>query len=175
MNDLRAVTASNIAQLQLGADLLNVVDGERYRATGTPIYESGIGEHLRHVLEHYVCFVEGLQGNRIDYDARRRDARISEDPEFARCEIDRIVNALKTLETDDRDVRVRMSSSPEEPAERAWSASTLKRELQYLLAHTIHHYALIALILRLEGVRPETSFGVAPSTLRHLSSTAAAG
>jgi hypothetical protein len=41
------------------------------------------------------------------------------------------------------------------------------RELQYLLSHTIHHYAIIGSILRAQGVEPGPDFGVAPSTLRH--------
>jgi hypothetical protein len=46
-------------------------------------------------------------------------------------------------------------------------ASTVARELQFLLSHTVHHYALIALILRLQGFEPGEEFGVAPSTLAH--------
>ena len=46
-----------------------------------------------------------------------------------------------------------------------WTESTPERDLQYLQAHTIHHYALIAMILRLQGREPGKGFGVAPSTL----------
>src|SRR5262245_51244700 len=53
-----------------------------------------------------------------------------------------------------------------------WSISSLKRELQFLLSHTTHHYALIALALRSRGFEPGSEFGVAPSTLRHWRKTA---
>jgi hypothetical protein len=48
-----------------------------------------------------------------------------------------------------------------------WCRSTVARELQFLLSHTIHHYALIALVLRLQGFTTGEEFGVNPSTLRH--------
>jgi hypothetical protein len=48
-----------------------------------------------------------------------------------------------------------------------WSYSSIGRELQFLLSHTIHHYALIALALRLQGYEPSAEFGVAPSTLQY--------
>ena len=49
----------------------------------------------------------------------------------------------------------------------ATSRSTLHRELQFLVGHSVHHFALIALILRQEGFDPGREFGVAPSTLAH--------
>jgi hypothetical protein len=56
-------------------------------------------------------------------------------------------------------LRVRQDSS-------VWAASSLARELQFTLSHTVHHYALIALILRLQGFAPPADFGVAPATLQ---------
>jgi uncharacterized damage-inducible protein DinB len=47
-----------------------------------------------------------------------------------------------------------------------WCQSSVGRELQHLINHTVHHYAFVALILRLQGVAIEDDFGVAPSTLQ---------
>ena len=46
-------------------------------------------------------------------------------------------------------------------------ASTFGRELMYAVAHAIHHYALIAVMCGLLGVRVPFGFGIAPSTLQH--------
>jgi hypothetical protein len=54
-----------------------------------------------------------------------------------------------------------------ESRERVLSASTALRELQFLVSHTVHHYAVIALILRARGLEPGPDFGVAPSTLKY--------
>ena len=45
--------------------------------------------------------------------------------------------------------------------------STVRRELIFLVSHTVHHYALIAVMLRHQAVGLPADFGVAPSTLRH--------
>jgi hypothetical protein len=46
--------------------------------------------------------------------------------------------------------------------------SSISRELQVLSSHTVHHFALIAITLRMHGVEIESDFGMAPSTLRTL-------
>ncbi len=51
--------------------------------------------------------------------------------------------------------------------ESSWATSSVERELQFLRSHTVHHFALIAVILRLSGLEPGEEFGVAPSTLRY--------
>ena len=50
---------------------------------------------------------------------------------------------------------------------------SVSRELQVLSSHTIHHFALIAMTLRLHGIEMDPDFGMAPSTLRYLASRAA--
>ena len=77
------------------------------------------------------------------------------------------MNGLERVEEADKAVSVRLDGSSTHADPEPWSQSTIRRELQYLQAHTVHHYALIAFILRLQGREPAASFGVAPSTLRH--------
>ena len=48
-----------------------------------------------------------------------------------------------------------------------WSTSSLRRELQFLLSHLVHHQALVAVMLRLQGFVPNEEYGVAPATLEH--------
>jgi hypothetical protein len=45
--------------------------------------------------------------------------------------------------------------------------STVGRELMYAVAHTIHHYALIAVMCGMLEVPVPQGFGVAPSTLKY--------
>src|SRR5437588_542470 len=51
--------------------------------------------------------------------------------------------------------------------------SSISRELQALSSHTVHHFALIAMTLRMHGVETDADFGMAPSTLRYLASKTA--
>jgi hypothetical protein len=48
--------------------------------------------------------------------------------------------------------------------------SSIGRELQALSSHTIHHFALIAITLRLHGFDVDQDFGMSPSTLRYQAS-----
>jgi len=45
--------------------------------------------------------------------------------------------------------------------------SSLKREIAYALDHTIHHLAIVRIVLKNEGVYVDPAMGVAPSTLRY--------
>ena len=46
--------------------------------------------------------------------------------------------------------------------------SSLGRELQFLLGHTVHHNAIVAMILDRHGIELPQGFGVAASTQRHM-------
>lgn len=46
--------------------------------------------------------------------------------------------------------------------------STLSRELVFASSHTVHHFALISVIARLQSVEVTSAFGVAPATASYL-------
>jgi len=54
-----------------------------------------------------------------------------------------------------------------------WCTSSVLRELDFLQSHTVHHYSLIAMLLRLHEIDPGEDFGVAPSTLKYWKEEAA--
>lgn len=169
MNTCREPSADNIACLQQAADLLRKLDDANYGQPGPGAIGSGIGPHLRHVLDHYELFLKGLPERRINYDGRDRDPRLESDRLFALQKIDEICKRLAELATLNVDlpIEVRMDCGNSADPASWWSASSPKRELQFLLSHAVHHYALIAFMLQARGVVMDPGFGVAPSTLRH--------
>ena len=156
--------AANIHVLNQGAALARGLDDATYcnHAFGG---RSAIGVHLRHALDFYEKFFDGLAGGRIDYDRRARDKRVEQDRAHAGERCDDLAQQLRQLGDLDAEVLVKVDvcDNPDDPA--AYSRSTLRRELQALVGHTIHHYALITYLLRAQGQEPEEGFGVAPSTL----------
>ena len=52
-------------------------------------------------------------------------------------------------------------------AEADWQPSSLGREFQFLVSHTVHHFAMIGSICHDLGIPLDDDFGVAPSILRH--------
>jgi hypothetical protein len=155
--------------LPQGVALLERLDDDLYSGTGSLPIRNGVGTHIRHCRDFYASFLAGAASGRIDYNCRGRDARVEHDRSFAITELKSIAAQLLDLRCESHESNVLVS--PEEPFASpmagAWCHSTIGRELQYLLSHTIHHYALIGLILRLQGFEPGEDFGVAPSTLKY--------
>ena len=149
--------------IQLNLDWLRQAS-ELLHGLSTPAFGEVSG-HLRHILEFYECFLEGLPSGHIDYDARRRDQSLERSAAAAAARIRTIGDRLRmTLQhRGDASVRVHVEGD-------AWVTSCVARELDVLSSHTIHHFALMAMALRAQGVAVDSNFGVAPSTLRHRAS-----
>jgi uncharacterized damage-inducible protein DinB len=153
--------------LRQGIDLLSRHGDATYCRSDPATYGSGIGPHFRHVLDHYKSFVAGWKEGLIDYDNRVRDTRMETDRAAAIAEFEGALEALSRAGIErDGAVDVVVSASASGPGAR--SRSSIARELQFLVSHTVHHYALIAIASRILGVAPGASFGVAPSTLKYL-------
>ncbi len=164
----------NVSLIDQGVRLLDGLPPEVFTARSTATLGASIGGHLRHNLDHYACFVRGLAQARIDYDDRERAPDIETQPSAASTALRRAAAALRALPPAllDQGVEVRMDTGESE--ERPWTRSTVRRELQFLLSHTVHHYALIAMICHMHGRPVDADFGVAPSTLKYRRRAAAA-
>jgi len=127
-----------------------------------------IGPQVRHVLDFYECFFRGVDCGEIDYDARSRSRVVESSRMAAIHAIQSIVERLEALAVADLGPSIRIRD------EDCILHSSIARELNSLLNHTIHHMALIAIALDAFGVPVHPSFGVAPSTLRYRQSTGAA-
>lgn len=153
--------------LQQELGLLDQLSSEQYRASAEGHFSSSVGMHLRHNLDHFEALLSGLDVGEIDYESRSRNGRIEEIPELARDALNGFINNLEALrEMDDKALRVREESEAG-AYERRWLTSSLGRELQFLLGHTVHHNAIIAMMVDRLGVSLPVGFGVAPSTSRH--------
>lgn len=161
--------ADNLTVLRQGQELVEALDGPAFTASAPALALSGVGPHLRHVLDFYQRFLDAIEGPetpatilRIDYDARERAPRLESDPGHAMATLARTMDRLRAVASAvvERPLEVRSDGSP-------WVPSTIARELQSLVSHTVHHFALIAVSVRCQGGEPGPDFGVAPSTLRH--------
>jgi hypothetical protein len=156
----------NVTQLKQGAKLLRSISDEAYTTTAHEYFGSGIGRHVRHILDHYTCFLEG-EGT-VDYDARNRDERLEIDRSHALRTLDSIVERLESS-GDGGNVRlvIHCNEGIEGSEASTGSESSVLRELQYPASHTVHHYAIIGFILKILGHAIPENFGVAPSTIAH--------
>jgi hypothetical protein len=166
MSDCRALIVPLCALLEQGAELAGGLELESF-AHATPLAPNGgVGAHLRHVGDFVRAFLRDHESGRVDYDRRERDERLERDPARAQAELLRLAQALGALVPlpGERELLVRSEACLFGPE---WQRSTVAREFGTLLSHTVHHYALIAFLLRARGLEPAPGFGVAPSTLAH--------
>ena len=170
MNPTAILIADNIGVLDQARELLSELPDELYSKPEPSVHSSGIGSHLRHCVDYYDRFFEGLSGGRIDYDQRERDERLETSRTYAIEKLEALQKKLQSLDTQVGTLLIRQDSEAEGD-EVPWAPSSLERELQFQMSHAVHHYALIAVILRLNGEVPPEGFGVAPSTLRYWKET----
>lgn len=147
----------------LAALVARLTDADYLRSV--PPCDAGIGSHVRHVLDHYDALLAGIPVGRVDYDLRERDPATECNRDVALGRIDAVRTAIQALaeRSGDAPLRVCLDCGA---GGRMPAASTLSRELQFLVSHTVHHDALIAAAARALGVATEPGFGIAPSTLK---------
>jgi uncharacterized damage-inducible protein DinB len=160
---------SHAALVRLLDDLAAVlvhVSPSAYVARPLPGVSGSIGEHVRHTLDHVAAFALARPHGILSYDHRERGTAVESDSGVALRAILRL-KALLAAAADERlDLPVTVSSVlvHGEPASTAWS--TLGRELAFVISHTVHHQALIAVLLTMAGDEVPAAFGLAASTPR---------
>ena len=154
--------------LRQGESLLSSLSDEHYARKLPAVFGSAIGEHYRHCLDHFQSLLQGLDADEINYDHRERNRRIENDRTFGLSETHRIKRAFGSVPKRflDCPINVRSKVSYELDAAPV-IGSTVGRELMYAVTHSIHHYALIAVMCGMLEVPVPTGFGVAPSTLKY--------
>ena len=167
MTERMEAVEGNLIVLQQAVDLLRAMDDAAYAEGGAGPGVSAAGVHFRHVFDHYRAFLMGLATDEIDYDARDRQVPLETDRSLALATALGFMADLSRLpaELGNRPLRVTVRSAAGEESGPDWSQSSLKRELQFLVSHTVHHYALIKELLARAGVSAGPEFGVAPSTI----------
>jgi hypothetical protein len=165
-NQAHHLVLQNVELLRQGLDVLGSVDPSLYAQSNG---RSSVGSHFRHCLDFFGSFLGGVPSGRVDYCDRDRDDRVARCFAAATSRVQHIVEGLEPLKHRDPHVPllVRAEDAGDAPLHEAWTRSSLGRELQALLSHTVHHYAIVAILLRAEGVEPGEAFGVSPSTLAH--------
>ena len=167
MNSLDLILAAEDILVQ-GLALLADIGESTYMTTAPAPYNASIGQHYRHVLDHFLCFTTGMEALEIDYDHRARNPRLETDLNYARSITEDLIAILhgygSDLLTEPCTVRYTVGYSASTPAS---LRSVVGRELAFCTGHAVHHYAIIRLLCDSVGVGVLPEFGVAPSTLKH--------
>ena len=123
---------------------------------------SSIGQHIRHIVEFYVCLFSDK--DYVNYDERDRNLLIENSPLYTLDVLGVLKNQLQNL---DFEKKVTFKQSFNDQG--VFLSTSYARELIYLGEHTIHHFALIK--IGIKALCPELvldqNFGVADSTIKY--------
>lgn len=170
-----ALIRMNVGWLRQALALLVTIGDEAFSTTPEGLAPHRVSSHMRHIIDFYQCFLDGLVCSHVDYDARQRDAALERSRQAAMARIRGLIARLETAPAllGDSILFVRAEDATAMGLRDSYLMSSVARELMTLSSHTIHHFALIAMTLRAHGVAVEASFGVAPSTLSYQARLAA--
>jgi hypothetical protein len=166
-----SLTNSAEEVLRQGCALLDSISEHSYVQPLPGSASGSIGAHYRHVLEHFVCLLEGIASGQINYDHRRREARIENSVLEARLVTETLIEDLREIPSEvlNRECLVTYTVAYGD-SDAEGVKSTFAREVMFSVGHAIHHYAIIKLLCAGLDVRLPSEFGIAPSTLKHAAS-----
>jgi uncharacterized damage-inducible protein DinB len=161
-----------VAVLRQLADVIRALTDEQYRRKPVGVVASNVGGHVRHSLDHVEALLAGVEEGELSYDQRRRGTEVETSRQAALDVIHRQERQLLAFppQPEHRPLRLWVIVSSSLPA--AEVETTVGRELAFVLSHTVHHNALIAVMAQTLGVPIPDRFGYAPSTLAHLEKAA---
>jgi hypothetical protein len=146
---------------QLDESLIKLSEAQ-YKQPSKILFNATIGQHVRHIIELYICLYNGYETGVVNYEKRNRDIRIETDKDFA---IELLQMITHNLDRSNKDLLLEVCDdhSPAVPV-----ATNYYREIIYNLEHTVHHMALIRVgINEVSAISIPESFGVASSTIKY--------
>ena len=137
---------------------------EQYCKPSKILFGATIGQHVRHIIELFICLDNGYITGIVNYEKRKRDYTIETDKNFAGSLLKSI---YLTLDKDNKDL-VLETGIDEHSDECIAIKTNYYREIVYNIEHTVHHMALIRVgITELSNIELPNSFGVASSTIKY--------
>ena len=152
---------------QLESVLLPLTN-DQYSASLDVFNGSSVGKHVRHIIDFYVCIVNGCCSDCLDYNARERNETIENNKEAALGALSQVIEC-EELTDGDKMLEIVTDFSSEEGDIRPIVKSSVGRELMYAFDHAIHHLAIIKMGLRASfpSLHISNHIGVAPSTIKY--------
>lgn len=123
-----------------------------------------IGGHVRHCLDHVEALERAIAGGLCCYDDRTRGTAVEDDPgvacaRLAACRMRLTQHGPEVLHRPlILSVRISADGVIVQPP------TTVAREVAFVISHTVHHAAVIALLLEDIGAERPGRFGLAATT-----------
>lgn len=144
---------------------LSQLTAEQYGQSIAILENASIGQHTRHIIEHFQALIESQETKIINYDNRKRDIEIETSLPFC---IETIQQILAELSAENFELSLVQHYSSQSPSPTIIN-STYYRELMFNIDHFIHHQALIKIGLKqmLPNIILDENFGYADATIKY--------
>jgi len=147
---------------------LNQLSDEQYTQPSGLLFNATIGQHVRHIIELFICLDEGYETGVVNYEKRKRDRRIETEKDFANALLHGIYSHLDRMNKD----LVLEAGYDEHSGDTVVVTTNYYREIIYNLEHTVHHMALIRVgITEVSKIELPEDYGVAASTIKYRKAT----
>jgi hypothetical protein len=155
-----------IRQLEALSSIIEQLSDEDFKSELPLLEGTSIGKHIRHTLEFHQCLFAKKEV--VSYDNRDRNVLLETDRNEAIHCIDGLISHLRFVQLD----KV-LQLSVQYGHETIIVTSSVKREMAFLIEHTVHHKAILRMALNqyFSYVTFDASFGYADSTIRFLEQT----
>ncbi len=149
--------------VQLSESLHQLTD-EQYIQPSKTLFNATIGQHVRHIIELFICLEKGYETGIVNYEKRKRDLVIQTDKDFANRLLQKIYSDLEKSNK-----KLLLEANYDEHSAATLTVTTnYYREIIYNLEHTVHHMALIRVgINEVSTIEVPGDFGVASSTIKY--------
>lgn len=146
------------------AEVLSRTPAEVYADAKIDLCFGGtVGGHVRHVMDHVRNLLDGFGSGVINYEVRRRGDAAESSPADAVVVIASL-RARASSSLQDESGVVRVSAMVSREGGMVAASSTLGREIVYVVDHTVHHMAMIRMMLERAGIVCPAGFGLAAGT-----------
>lgn len=161
MNSATTIPADSFfAPIMDAQIILSSLSPDQYCAHAEGPFSSSIGQHMRHILDHYHALMLGYEAAHIDYNQRTRNSTVEVDPSLASEGWAQVQQWLESLKEIDH------SKSINVVTEHNQVISTLGRELSFVSSHAVHHFAFIKQLAAMFKIDLPQNVGVAPATIK---------
>ncbi len=146
------------------SESLHQLTSEQYIQPSKILFNATIGQHVRHIVELFICLEKGYETGIVNYEKRKRDLVIETDKDFASSLLQKIYTGL-----DKANKKLLLEANYDEHSTETLEVTTnYYREIIYNLEHTVHHMALIRVgINEIATIEVPEGFGVASSTIKY--------
>ncbi|MEP7317912.1 MAG: hypothetical protein ABI921_04210 [Panacibacter sp.] len=144
--------------------ILQLLSAAQYTQKGKLLSNATIGQHVRHIIELFICLNKGYETGIVNYDSRERNQQIETSKQIATSLLKEIYEQL-----DKPDKSLMLEACYDDNAEKTITIATnYYREIAYNLEHAVHHMALIRVgVTEVSNIKLPEGFGVASSTIKY--------